>query len=191
MRTAEVVRKTLETDIQISLCLDGGDISIETGIGFFDHMLTALAKHSGFGLTVKCSGDLNVDGHHTVEDVGIVLGKALAQALGDKGGIVRYGSAYIPMDEALAFAVVDISCRPFVRYEAVMHQERCGDYDTCLTEEFFRAFAMNAGVTLHLNALYGTNAHHITEALYKAAAHALKAACKSNNGGTLSTKGCL
>jgi len=191
MRTAEVVRKTLETDIQISLCLDGGDISIETGIGFFDHMLTALAKHSGFGLTVKCSGDLNVDGHHTVEDVGIVLGKALAQALGDKGGIVRYGSAYIPMDEALAFAVVDISGRPFVRYEAVMHQERCGDYDTCLTEEFFRAFAMNAGVTLHLNALYGTNAHHITEALYKAAAHALKAACKSNNGGTLSTKGCL
>ncbi len=191
MRTAEVNRKTFETDISLSLNLDGGDITVDTGIGFFDHMLTALAKHSGFGLSVKCSGDLNVDGHHTVEDVGIVLGKALNEALGDKGGIARYGSAYIPMDEALAFAVIDISGRPFVRYEAKMFQERCGDYDTCLTEEFFRAFAVNAGVTLHLNAVYGTNAHHITEALYKAAAHALKAACKPNDGGTLSTKGCL
>ncbi len=191
MRNASVSRKTLETDITLTLCLDGGETSVDTGIGFFDHMLTALARHSGFGLTVACAGDLNVDGHHTVEDVGIVLGRALAEALGDKGGIVRYGSAYIPMDEALAFAVVDVSGRPFLRYEAEMHQERCGDYDTCLTEEFFRAFSMNAGITLHINALYGSNAHHITEAIFKAAAHALRAACTPSDGGTLSTKGCL
>lgn len=191
MRTAAISRKTLETDIVLSLDLDGGRIEIDTGIGFFDHMLTALAKHGGFGLSVKCVGDLYVDPHHTVEDVGITLGKAFAQISGDRSGIARYGSAYIPMDEALAFAVVDISGRPFLRYEAQMHQQQCGGYDTCLTEEFFRAFAFNAGVTLHLSALYGTNAHHITEALYKAAAHALKAACTQTCGEVLSTKGCL
>ena len=191
MRCADITRKTLETDITLSLNLDGGEINVDTGIGFFDHMLTALAKHSGFGLSVKCIGDLIVDGHHTVEDVGIVLGKALAEALGDKSGIARYGSAYIPMDEALAFSVVDVSGRPFIRYEATMYQERCGDYDTCLTEEFFRAFAFNAGITLHISAVYGINAHHITEAIYKSVAHSLKAACTATGSGTLSTKGCL
>lgn len=193
MRTSEINRKTKETDISVTLALDGsGTADIRTGIGFFDHMLTALAVHGGFDLTVRCAGDLNVDGHHSVEDVGICLGKALAQALGDKAGIVRYGSAVIPMDEALGFCAVDVSGRPFLVFNAAFTGERIGDYETCLTEEFMRAFAFNAGITLHLKAEYGKNDHHITEALFKALAHALKQAVSQNaDGAALSTKGVL
>ena len=150
MRTAEINRKTKETDISVKLSLDGGEVSIDTGIGFFDHMLTALAVHGGFGLEITAKGDLNVDGHHTVEDVGIVLGTAFARALGDKSGIMRYGSAYIPMDEALGFCAVDVSARPYLVFIAKITNEKVGDFDTCLTEEFMRAFAFNAGITLHL-----------------------------------------
>lgn len=192
MRTAEINRKTKETDISVKLNLDGGEVNIDTGIGFFDHMLTALAVHGGFGLTVKAVGDLNVDGHHTVEDVGITLGAAFAQALGDKSGIMRYGSCYIPMDEALGFCALDISARPYLVFMASFTNERVGEFDTCLTEEFMRAFAFNAGITLHLCCEYGSNDHHIIEALFKALAHALKQAVKPNtDGGALSTKGTL
>ena len=190
MRKAEFKRKTKETDISVNLCLDGGDIEISTGIGFFDHMLEALAKHGGFGLKVSAKGDLQVDGHHTVEDVGIVLGKAFSQALADKGGIARYSSKFIPMDESLAFCSVDISGRPFLVFEASFEEAAVGEFDTCLTEEFFRAFAFNAGITLHLSVVYGQNAHHEIEALFKAAAHALREAAVVT-GETLSTKGSL
>ena len=157
-RKAEIARKTKETDITVKLELDGkGKPDIDTGIGFFDHMLTALCVHGGFDMTVKCKGDLNVDGHHTVEDVGIVIGQAVAKALGNKGGIARYGSAYVPMDEALSFCSLDISGRPFLVLNAEFHDDRCGQYDNCLTEEFFRAFAFNAGITLHIREEYGKN----------------------------------
>lgn len=192
MRTAEINRKTKETDISVKLDIDGGEVNIDTGIGFFDHMLTALAVHGGFGLTVKAAGDLNVDGHHTVEDVGITLGAAFAQALGDKAGIMRFGSAYIPMDEALGFCALDISARPYLVFNARFTNERVGEFDTCLTEEFMRAFAFNAGMTLHLRCEYGSNDHHIIEALFKALAHALKQAVRLNaDGSALSTKGTL
>ncbi len=192
MRTAEIKRKTKETNIEVFVKLDGeGKVSVNTGIGFFDHMLTALGVHSGIDLQVNCTGDLHVDGHHTVEDVGICLGMAFAKALGDKGGIARYGSAFIPMDEALAFCALDISGRPFLAFDADFHDERIGGYDTCLTEEFFRAFAFNSGITLHIRKEYGKNDHHIAEAIYKAAAHALKDAMKSSGSGVLSTKGVL
>ena len=192
MRTATVERKTKETDIWLSLDLDGGKVSVNTGIGFFDHMLNSFATHGGFGLQVKVKGDLLVDEHHTVEDTGIVLGKALGEALGDKGGIERFGSFYVPMDEALAFASVDVSGRPFLVFDAAFPQERCGGYDCAMTVEFMRALAFNAGITLHLRSLYGDNSHHITEALYKAAAHALRLAVKPNESGKpLSTKGVL
>ncbi len=191
MRTALETRKTKETDITVELSLDGGTVDISTGIGFFDHMLTAFAVHGGFGLRIKAKGDLYVDGHHTVEDTGIVLGKAFAQAFGDKSGIARFGSFYVPMDEALAFAAVDVSGRPFLAFRADFSQERTGEYDLCLTEEFMRAFAMNAGVTLHIRLEYGSNAHHEVEAIFKAAAHALRLATAKTGGGVLSTKGSL
>ncbi|MCM1334658.1 MAG: imidazoleglycerol-phosphate dehydratase HisB [Bacteroides sp.] len=193
MRTAEIKRKTKETDVSVKLMLDGsGKADIATGIGFFDHMLTALAVHGGFDLTVRCTGDLAVDGHHSVEDVGICLGKALSDALGDKTGIVRYGAAAIPMDEALGFCAVDVSGRPFLVFRAEFTNERIGEYESCLTEEFFRAFAFNAGITLHVIAEYGKNDHHITEALFKALAHALRrAVAKNEDGAALSTKGVL
>ena len=192
-RTAKISRKTKETDITLSLDLDkGGEVSINTGIGFLDHMLTALAVHGGFSLSVKCVGDLHVDGHHTTEDIGIVLGKAFAQALGDKAGIMRYGSAFIPMDEALAFCALDISARPFLVFNAQFANAMIGQYDSCLTEEFMRAFAFNAGITLHLRCEYGSNDHHKTEALFKALAYALKTAIKRNtDGAAVSTKGML
>lgn len=190
MRIGTCDRCTKETVISAALNLDGGVVEISTGIGFFDHMLEALAVHAGFGLTLKAEGDLHVDGHHTVEDTGIVLGKALAEALGDKGGIRRYGSFLIPMDESLALASVDVSGRPFLVFDARFPEERIGDYDSCLTGEFFRALAQNAGITLHLKMLYGQNSHHMAEALYKAAAHALKEAVTPAEG-TLSTKGSL
>lgn len=193
MKTGFVERKTKETDISVRLTLDNkGNAEIDTGIGFFDHMLNALSKHSGISMNIKCSGDLNVDGHHTVEDTGIVLGKALAEALGDKSEIARYGSSYIPMDEALSFCSLDISNRPFLVFNGSFTNQTIGEYDACLTEEFFRAFTFNAGITMHLNMLYGTNDHHKCEALFKAVAHALKAAIKPlENGETLSTKGVL
>ena len=192
-RTAEITRKTRETDIKIKLDLDkSGEVSIDTGIGFLDHMLTALAVHGGFSLSVKCAGDLNVDGHHTTEDIGIVLGMAFREALGDKSGIMRYGSAFIPMDESLAFCSLDISARPFLVFNAQFTNELVGEFDTCLTEEFMRSFAFNAGITLHLRVEYGSNDHHKIEALFKALAYALKAAVKRNtDGSVVSTKGVL
>ena len=192
-RTAEITRKTRETDIKIKLDLDkSGEVSIDTGIGFLDHMLTALAVHGGFSLSVKGAGDLNVDGHHTTEDIGIVLGMTFREALGDKSGIMRYGSAFIPMDESLAFCSLDISARPFLVFNAQFTNERVGEFDTCLTEEFMRSFAFNAGITLHLRVEYGSNDHHKIEALFKALAYALKAAVKRNtDGSVVSTKGVL
>lgn len=192
MRKAEIERKTKETDIKLCLCLDGGEVSVNTGIGFFDHMLNSFAKHGGFGLSVNVDGDLNVDDHHTVEDTGIVLGSAFREALADKSSIERFGSFYIPMDEALSFASVDISGRPFLVFDADFPQEKCGDYTSALTVEFMRAFAFNAGITLHIKCLYGTNSHHIIESIYKAVAHSVKLAVKNNNSGeVLSTKGVL
>lgn len=191
MRKAQIERKTKETDIQLSLCLDGGETEINTGIGFFDHMLTAFSVHGGFGLKLACKGDLEVDCHHTVEDVGIALGSAFHEALGDKGGIARYGSFFIPMDEALGFCAVDISGRPFSVFEADFPEERVGAFDTCLCKEFFCAFAMHAGITVHTRAPYGSNSHHIIEALFKAFAHAMRLAVQKTDGGVLSTKGVL
>jgi imidazoleglycerol-phosphate dehydratase len=191
MRESTIRRETKETQIEIHLNLDGGPVQIATGIGFFDHMLQAFAVHSGFGLTVQAKGDLQVDGHHTVEDIGIVLGKAFAQAIGDKKGIARFGTAYVPMDEALGFCALDISGRAFLVFDAAMPQTMIGQYDACLTEEFMRAFAFNGGITLHLKCEYGSNAHHITEALFKALAHALKQAVKISGTEILSSKGSL
>lgn len=192
MRTAQIERKTKETQISVSVALDGGKVAVNTGIGFFDHMLTAFGVHGGFGLVVSVNGDLEVDCHHTVEDTGIVLGQAFAKALGNKAGIMRYGSFYIPMDESLAFCALDISNRPFLVYDVNLPQAVIGAYDACMTEEFFRAFAFNAGITLHIKSLYGSNSHHITEAIYKSAAHALKqAVAVSDNESALSTKGLL
>lgn len=191
MRTATVERNTKETQIAATLCLDGGEVAVSTGNGFFDHMLTAFAVHGGFGLQLTVQGDLEVDTHHTVEDTGIVLGQALRRALGDSGGIARYGSFAVPMDESLARCDLDLSNRPFLVFRATFQQERCGDYETCVTEEFWRAFAVNAGITLHIDVPYGTNAHHQIEAVFKAVGHALHGAVQPTGGAVLSTKGVL
>ena len=192
MRTSTVERNTKETQITVELNLNGGEVKVDTGIGFFDHMLTAFGVHGGFGLNVKVTGDLDVDTHHTVEDTGIALGKAFNEALGDMSGINRYGTFYIPMDESLAQASLDISNRPFLVFNAEFAQEKCGDYETCVTEEFWRAFAVNSAITLHINVLYGVNAHHEIEAIFKAVAHALKIAVQRNGDDcVLSTKGVL
>lgn len=191
IRQATICRETKETQIALHLNLEGGERKIETGIGFFDHMLGSFAVHGGFGLILKCTGDLEVDGHHTVEDVGIALGQALARILDDRAGIARFGSSYVPMDEALGFCALDISGRPYLVYDAPMPQPVCGQYDTCLTVEFMRAFATHAGITLHLKSMYGDNAHHITEALYKAFARALRQAVTETGGEVLSAKGVL
>ena len=191
IRQATICRESKETQIALYLNLEGGERKIETGIGFFDHMLNSFAVHGGFGLILKCTGDLEVDGHHTVEDVGIALGQALARILGDRAGIARFGSSYVPMDEALGFCALDISGRPYLVYDAPMPQPMCGQYDTCLTVEFMRAFATHAGITLHLKSMYGDNAHHITEALYKALARALRQAVTETGGEVLSAKGVL
>ena len=192
MRVAEINRKTKETDIKIILNLDNSEkISISTGIGFFDHMLNSFAVHSGIGIVLEAVGDLLVDSHHTVEDTGIVLGKAFAEALKDKGGINRYGFASIPMDESLAEASVDVSGRPFLVFNADFSDDRIGDFDTQVAEEFFRAFAVNAGITLHINLRYGKNDHHKCEAIFKAVAHAVKQAVAVSGDGVLSTKGVL
>ncbi|MBD5103297.1 MAG: imidazoleglycerol-phosphate dehydratase HisB [Ruminococcaceae bacterium] len=191
-REARIIRTTKETDITVSLTLDGtGKADINTGIGFFDHMLTALAVHGGFDLNIACKGDLNVDGHHSVEDVGICLGQAFGLALGEQS-VMRFGSAFIPMDEALGFCALDISKRPFLVFNAEFVNEKIGDYESCLTEEFMRAFAFNAGITLHLRAECGKNDHHITEALFKALAYSLKQAVRLNGSGeVLSSKGVI
>lgn len=191
MRTSSISRATKETSISLKLSLEGGPVSISTGIGFFDHMLTALAFYGGLGLELTAKGDLEVDGHHTVEDVGIVLGQALREALGDRRGIRRYASACIPMDEALCFTALDFSNRAFLVFEADMPQTQIGAYDSCLTEEFMRALAMKSGLTLHMKALYGKNAHHITEALFKSLGVALKDAVRVEGTEVTSTKGVL
>ena len=191
MRMSNISRVTKETSISLKLSLEGGLVSISTGIGFFDHMLTALAFYGGLGLELTAKGDLEVDCHHTVEDVGIVLGQALREALGDRRGIRRYASACIPMDEALCFTALDFSNRAFLVFEADMPQAQIGAYDSCLTEEFMRALAMNSGLTLHMKALYGKNAHHITEALFKSLGVALKDAVRVEGTEVTSTKGVL
>ena len=190
MREAKIRRVTRETEIDLTLRLEGGAIQIQTGVGFFDHMLTAFAHHGRFGLTLTVKGDTEVDAHHTVEDTGIVLGQALGQALGDKCGIERYGNSAVPMDEALATVALDISGRPYLAFEAAWPQAMIGQYDACLTEEFWRAFCVNAGVTLH-GRCTGANAHHMAEAVYKACARALRQACAVTGEGVSSTKGIL
>lgn len=191
MRVAEVNRETKETQIQLKLNLDGtGSFQGASGIGFFDHMLTAFAVHGGFDLGLQMQGDLEVDGHHSVEDVGIVLGQAFAQVV-DKKQIERFGSFYVPMDEALAFCALDISGRPYLHFDAAFTNPSVGAFDCCLVEEFFRAFAMNSGITLHIRLEYGSNDHHKIEAVFKAVAHALAQAVKLREGSVLSTKGVL
>ena len=176
-RRAEISRETSETAITVALGLDGeGRADIATGIGFLDHMLTALARHGLFDLKIRAKGDLHIDFHHTTEDVGIVIGQCLRQALGDKRGIRRYGAATIPMDEALAEAAVDISGRPFLAWSVTFAQPKIGEMDTELFEEFFRALAFNAGITLHVTQKAGSNAHHVAEACFKALARALREA---------------
>lgn len=191
MRKTSVERNTKETQIFINIDLDGnGKYDIKTGVGFFDHMLTAFCVHSGIDLEINVTGDLEVDCHHTIEDTGIVLGKAIGEILNDKSGIARYGTAFIPMDEALGFCSLDISGRPFLVFNCEFTNEKIGQMDTQMVEEFFRAVAFNAGITLHLKAEYGKNDHHIAEALFKAFAHAFKQAIVKKDG-LLSTKGVL
>jgi imidazoleglycerol-phosphate dehydratase len=177
MRESEIKRKTAETDISLSLCVDGtGKAEISTGIGFLDHMLTLFARHGRFDLCVTCKGDTCVDDHHSTEDIGIALGQALRQALGDKKGICRYGDIILPMDEALILASVDISGRGMLCLSAEFRTEKIGTFDTELVEEFFQAFATNAGITLHIRQLDGKNSHHIAEGMFKAVARALRKA---------------
>lgn len=193
-RRATIERRTNETDIRITLALDGtGHAQIETGVGFFDHMLTLFARHGLFDLDVKCTGDLQVDDHHTIEDVGISLGQAFAGALGGKAGIARYGEAIVPMDEALCRAVVDLSGRFYLAYEAPIDRNRVGAFSTEMAEHFWRSFACEARMNLHIDLIRGTNAHHILEAGFKAVARALRRAIELDPRvtGVLSTKGTL
>ena len=194
-RAAEVHRKTKETDLRVHLVLDGrGEARVRTGIGFFDHMLEALARHALIDLTVEASGDLHVDGHHTVEDTGIALGQAIARALGDRAGIRRYADAMVPLDEALVRAVVDVSGRPYLAYHVdIPKWQMLGDYDVFLTPEFFRALVQNAGLTVHLDLIRGDNPHHVVEAAFKAFARALDdaTALDPRVSGVPSTKGVL
>jgi len=194
-RIVSLTRSTSETDISLRLDLDGsGTADVATGIGFLDHMLTALARHALFDLVVRAKGDLQIDFHHTAEDVGIVLGRALAQALGDKRGIRRFGQALVPMDEALVEVAIDISGRPFLAWSVTFARDKVGEMDTELFEEFFRAFAMNALVTLHVTQKAGSNAHHVAEGCFKALARALRMAVEADpraGDGIPSTKGAL
>ena len=195
MRAATIERKTRETDIFVALEIDGvGDYDIETGIGFFDHMLGAFAKHAAFDLKIRAEGDLHVDMHHTVEDVGIVIGQALTQALGECDGVRRFGHAYVPMDEALSRASVDISKRPYLVWRVDFARPKIGEMDTELFKEWFQALAMNGGLCLHVESLYGANTHHIIESCFKATARAIRAAAEIDprmEGYTPSTKGVL
>jgi imidazoleglycerol-phosphate dehydratase len=193
-RVGEIVRRTEETNVSLALDLDGTGIAkIDSNVPFLDHMLTLFANHGLFDLTINAKGDIQVDDHHTVEDIGICLGKAFRQALGDKQGIKRYGVAHIPMDEALVFVAVDISGRGYLSFELELPTEKVGAFDTELVEEFFRAFSNNAGMTLHIRKLSGTNTHHIIEAAFKAFAHALRGAVSFDPriSGVLSSKGTL
>ena len=193
MREGFLRRETTETTVTLSINLDQpGNCNVNTGIGFFDHMLHLFAFRAGISLDVKCEGDLHIDDHHSVEDVGIVLGQVLNQALGGKRGIARYGTAWVPMDESLAHCVLDISGRGFLVFNAEFTTERAGDFSTEMTEEFFRAFAVNAGITLHINLDYGRNTHHMIEAIFKAFGLAIKQAIRIEEGGGIpSTKGLL
>lgn len=192
MRKASIERNTNETKIKLSINLDGkGTYNVNTGLGFFDHMMTLFACHSGFDFCVDCQGDIRVDGHHSVEDIGIVLGKAVAEALGDKVGIKRYASVTIPMDESLANVTMDISGRPFLVYNAEGMTGKVGDFDIELVEEFFRAVSNYGGITLHINLLYGSNNHHKIEAIFKAFARALKEASMIVSDKLPSSKGVL
>ena len=194
-RVAEIRRTTKETDLFVRVDLDGrGEARVKTGLGFFDHMLEALARHGLLDLTVEAQGDLHVDGHHTVEDTGIALGTAIARALGDRAGIRRYGDALVPLDDALVRAVVDVSGRPYIHYDIEIPKwQMLGDYDVFLTPEFFRALVLNAGLTAHLDLVRGDNPHHIVEATFKAFARALDAATSFDPrvAGVPSTKGTL
>jgi imidazoleglycerol-phosphate dehydratase len=192
-RTAEISRDTKETQISLKLSLDGGDSSISTGVGFLDHMLDLVARHGRLGLELDAKGDLETGAHHTTEDVGIVIGQAIDKALGDRAGIRRYGSASIPMDEALAQCAIDISGRPLTVYEAEIGEVSIAGFDTELAEEFFRAVANASKMTLHVRVLYGTNAHHMIEAAFKAFARALRVAVSidPDESGVPSTKGTL
>ena len=182
MRIGHIIRKTKETAINLTIDLDGNgkQVSVNSGIGFFDHMLNLFAAHGRFDLVLDCDGDIEVDGHHSVEDIGIALGQAVKEALGDKKGITSYASFYLPMDETLALVALDISGRPFLVYDGTEMAPMIGNYDTELTEEFLRAFAFNAGITLHVKILYGSNSHHKVEAIFKALGHALHDAVKIN-----------
>lgn len=194
MRTATIKRQTAETNISIALNIDGtGKSDIATGIGFFDHMLLLLTKHGFFDLQLITEGDLHVDGHHTVEDTGIVLGQAFTKALGDKRGMKRYGTAFVPMDEALAMVSLDISGRPFLVFDVAIPSERIGNFDSELTEEFLRALSVHAGLTLHVRLLSGKNSHHIVEAIFKALGRALDEATSMDERivGVMSSKGML
>ena len=194
MRTAEIKRTTRETDISLTLNLDGkGFADVDTGCGFLNHMLELLAFHGSFDLTVACKGDTEVDDHHTIEDLGITMGQALKEALGDKAGITRYATQFLPMDETLVMVSLDVSGRPFLVYDVEFLTERTGNFEACLLEEFLRGFAFAAGITLHVKKLYGTNTHHIIEAVMKALARALDAATRIDPRveGIPSTKGAL
>lgn len=195
MRTATIKRKTKETDIEVTVNLDGtGVANIATGIGFFDHMLDLLARHSRIDLTVKAVGDLHIDYHHTTEDTGIALGQAVKQALGNMAGITRYAGVHMPMDETLTRVVIDISGRPFLVFKADFPRAKIGEFDTELVREWFQAFAINAGVTLHVETLYGDNSHHIAESCFKGLARALRTAVAIDPkaaGEIPSTKGSL
>ncbi|MEF9953376.1 MAG: imidazoleglycerol-phosphate dehydratase HisB [Clostridium sp.] len=194
MRVAKRSRKTSETDITLKLNIDGqGTRNIDTGIGFLDHMLDLMAKHGFMDLDVKCIGDTHIDYHHTVEDIAIVLGEAFLEALGDKASITRYSTIFTPMDEALSMVSLDISGRSYLHFDVTYTRDKVGDFDVELAEEFFRAFAMNAKVTLHMNLNYGVNNHHIIESLFKGLGRALNSACEKKDSikGVLSTKGVL
>jgi len=195
MRNASLSRKTRETDIQVEVTLDGsGKSEISTGVGFFDHMLDQIARHSLIDLKIQAKGDLHIDFHHTVEDVGIALGQAIRQALGDMKGITRYADVHLPMDETLTRVAIDISGRPFLVFRTEFHTPKIGEFDTQLVREFFQAFAMNAGLTLHVETLYGVNDHHISESCFKGLARALRIAVsidERQSGRIPSTKGTL
>ena len=191
MRQADIQRNTAETEITLSLCLEGGQRDIQTGVGFLDHMLNGFARHGGFGLTVQCRGDSWVDDHHSVEDVGICLGDAFAQALGDLRGVERFGQSILPMDEALILSAVDLSGRGMLCWDVPLPTQKVGSFDTELAKEFWLAFTRRAGWTLHLRKLAGENSHHILEGLFKAAGRSLRDAVKITGDQVPSTKGTL
>ncbi|WP_421907741.1 imidazoleglycerol-phosphate dehydratase HisB [Mameliella sp.] len=195
MRTAKITRQTAETEISVEINLDGtGSYDNQTGVGFFDHMLDQLSRHALIDMTVRAKGDLHVDDHHTVEDVGIALGQALTQAMGDKKGVVRYGSCLLPMDDALVRAALDLSARPFLVWNLDLPSQKIGTFDTELVREFFQALSTHGGITLHVDCLHGVNSHHITEAAFKAVARALRDALETDPrkaDAVPSTKGAL